>query len=103
MAQIATAAATAVKAAGLNPTCPGAYATTVYTLNPKKQERCGTGNQGNAAHWGGIAAVLAANGGSATGAQLLQGSIAGNPNNIGNAWPFLRYSISSLAYLVPAK
>lgn len=103
MAAIAANAQAAIKAAGITPTCVGNVATTTYTINPKKPARCGNGNQGNAAHWAGIASVLEAKGGKATGAELLQGSIAGNPNNIGNAWPFLRYAINSLEYLVATK
>ena len=104
MAQIANAAQTAAKASGLNPQVPASVnAQQLYTINAKKPARCGTGTQGNAAHWGGIVQVLQANGGKATAQQLLQGSIAGNPHNVGNAWPFLRYAINSLNYLVPCK
>ena len=88
---------------GVAPTCPPNVASTVFTLNPKKPARMGTGTQGNAAHWAGIVAVLQANGGKATGAQLLQGSIYGNPGNVGNAWPLLRYAINNRQYLVPAQ
>lgn len=77
-------------------------ATASYTANPKKPARCSAGSQGNNLHWAGIAQVLQANGGSATAAQLLQGSIAGNPSNVGNAAKFLGYAYRN-GWLVAAK
>ena len=103
MQQITKAVNTALESwQAAAPQCPANVASTVYTLNPKIIAKMGTGTQGNIYHWQGILAVLAANNGKATGAQLLQGSIYGNPGNIGNAWPLLRYCINDRNYLVAA-
>lgn len=75
-------------------------ANSVYTFG--KPANPGAGSQGNNLHWAGIAQVLQATGGNATAAQLLQGSIAGNPGNIGNAAPFLGYAYRR-GWLAPAK
>ena len=100
MQAITKNASAALKAANWPTTPATPHANTIFVLSKKGgTARPAVGNQNNAASWAGVLAVLAANNGKATGAQLMLGIIAHNPANIGNATGYLNYVQGGLGWL----
>ena len=65
--------------------------------------RMGAGTHNNAAQWQATAACITANGGKATGAQIMAAIQAATPHSASNAAPFLRYLQGSMGLLVATK
>lgn len=106
MAQITNTANAALQQAGLAMPAHPQLANVTLTLTKAGQvARPAVGQRNNVASWAGVLAVLQANGGTATGAQILAGIVAHNPGNIGNAAPFLGYVCNTrkMGWLAPAK
>jgi len=90
------------------PTVPNSpFSGTTFAFTKKANggayARMGHGYHNNAAQWQATAACITANGGKATGAQIMAAIVEATPGSASNAAPFLRYLQGSMGLLVAAK
>ena len=94
-------------AAQVAPAPSSPHAATVFTFTKKAAAgayaRFTVGTHNNAAQWQATVAAIKANGGKATGAQIMASIQAATPHSASNAAPFLRYLQGSMALLAPTK